>query len=870
MNLPQRRNSRADWLQRLVWLLLLACIPATSEGQTGRVYKDKVSPNWSEDGNRFWYQNRLQGGQTKYFIVDTTAGSRREAFDHQAVAEQLSIELQQSITASRLPISGLEWDSEERLLLKVKNRVWRYKSETKTVVAENEQPVGDPVTRLTTRRQKSGPSDQDLIFRVENTSSVRLRLFWINSSGQEREYQTVEPGQSISQHSYVGHAWLFRAGQQQGNTQQTSDLGYLVLRETDDVITITQKDADRLQKQQPAKQKSPPARRRSRRSATGQTSPDGRFSVFVKDNQLWMKTSANPDDTKAMTRDGSAENSYRKDASRARLLSMRYSAQDFSDATPDVRWSTDSRWLIAIQTTVVPERRVTYVNSSPRDQLQPKVESYPYAKPGDEIPTPTIHLFNTTTGEEVEINNQLFSTPWQLQFLKFHDDGSRFWLKYNERGHQVVRLIEVNTETGQTSTVVENTADTFVHYSDAGKSVMEWLSDDELLWASEFSGWNHLYRIKLDQREVMIPVTSGQWNVKRIELIDRKNEVIWFFAVGLAEGQDPYHEHFCRVNFDGSNFIQLTQGDGTHNITMSPDRRFLVDRFSRVDLPPVSELRRSGDGLKVCDLETADASEVVAIRRLPQRFVAKGRDGKTDIHGIIHFPRNFDPSESYPVVENIYAGPHDHHVPKAFRLSFRHQHQIADQGIIVVQIDGMGTAWRSKAFHDVCYRNLRDAGFPDRILWMKAAAKEHSWMDVDRVGIYGGSAGGQNSMAALIWHGDFYRAAVSDCGCHDNRMDKIWWNEQWMGVPQDDVYERNSNTVNAASMQGRFMLVVGELDRNVDPATTSQVIKAMIDADKDFVFLPVIGAGHGACETKYASKRRASFLADALNAAPQN
>ena len=180
----------------------------------------------------------------------------------------------------------------------------------------------------------------------------------------------------------------------------------------------------------------------------------------------------------------------------------------------------------------------------------------------------------------------------------------------------------------------------------------------------------------------------------------------------------------------------------------------------------------------------------------------------------------------------------------------------------------MGTAWRSKAFHDVCYRNLKDAGFPDRIAWMRAAKENIEQMDLSRVGIYGGSAGGQNAMGALLWQGDFYKVAVADCGCHDNRMDKIWWNEQWMGVPEGDIYANNSNTDNAHRLQGRLMLVVGELDRNVDPATTMQVAKRLVEAEKEFDLVVVPGAGHGACETPWASSRRLKFFQTHLTTVP--
>jgi dipeptidyl-peptidase-4 len=244
---------------------------------------------------------------------------------------------------------------------------------------------------------------------------------------------------------------------------------------------------------------------------------------------------------------------------------------------------------------------------------------------------------------------------------------------------------------------------------------------------------------------------------------------------------------------------------------------------------------------------------------LPERFVSKGRDGTTDIYGVIVRPSNFDVARKYPVIENIYAGPQGAFVPKNFRpLHF--MQEMAELGFIVVQMDGMGTSFRSKKFQDVCWKNLADAGFPDRILWIKSAAAKHPEMDLTRIGIYGGSAGGQNSMRAMLDHGDFYKVCVSDCGCHDNRMDKIWWNEQWMGWPVDASYERNSNVTDAHKLQGKLLLMVGEMDRNVDPASTMQVVNALVKANKDFDLLITPGSGHGSAESPYGKRRRADYF----------
>ena len=330
-------------------------------------------------------------------------------------------------------------------------------------------------------------------------------------------------------------------------------------------------------------------------------------------------------------------------------------------------------------------------------------------------------------------------------------------------------------------------------------------------------------------------------------------------ASGLRASEDPYHEHLSRIKMDGSDFLQLTAGDGNHRVEFSPKRDFFIDTWSRADHPPVSELRRSNDGSLVCVLEKADASALLAAGwTMPERFAAKGRDGKTDIHGVIITPSNFDPAKKYPIVEDIYAGPHGAFAPKDFDRQLR-MHQLAELGFIVVKLDGMGTNHRGKAFHDVSWKNLKDAGFPDRKLWIKEAAKTRPWMDLSRVGIYGGSAGGQNAMRALLDHHDFYKVAVADCGCHDNRMDKIWWNEQWMGWPLDESYKLSSNVEDSAKLRGHLLLMVGELDTNVDPASTMQVVAALQKAGKTFEFMPIASAGHGAageCRREHQRTRR--------------
>ncbi len=579
---------------------------------------------------------------------------------------------------------------------------------------------------------------------------------------------------------------------------------------------------------------SPPAKKKNRNQKPGPSrrSPDGTMEARIKEHNLFVH-SRESDETFALTEDGNAE--YRM--------------------TGRVFWSPDSTRLVAMSRRPEQEHKVTVVDSSPKDRVQPRLESYQYLKPGDRIAEPGLRLFDVRELREVPIDNALFKTPWDLRDVHWCSDASGFTFVYNQRGHQVLRLLFVDAKTGSVRTLIDERSDTFIDYSQ--KYYLHHLEDTaEVLWMSERSGWNHLYLIDVKTGKVKNPVTQGEWVVRGVVDVDDEKRQLWFKACGIRPGQDPYHVHYARVNLDGSGLTVLTEGDGTHTVQASPGRDVFVDTWSRVDQPPIHELRRSEDGSLICELERADASALFAAGwKAPVRFVAKGRDGKTDIHGILLLPTNLDPARKYPVIEQIYAGPHGQFVPKAFH-AFDGAQTLAELGFIVVKIDGMGTNWRSKRFHDVCWKNLKDSGFPDRIAWMKAAAEKHPFMDLSRVGIYGGSAGGQSALAALLFHPEFYKVAAADCGCHDNRMDKIWWNEAWMGWPVGPHYAENSNVTHAHKLQGKLLLTVGELDTNVDPASTLQVVNALIKADKDFELIVFPGKGHSVGESPYGVRRR--------------
>jgi dipeptidyl aminopeptidase/acylaminoacyl peptidase len=358
---------------------------------------------------------------------------------------------------------------------------------------------------------------------------------------------------------------------------------------------------------------------------------------------------------------------------------------------------------------------------------------------------------------------------------------------------------------------------------------------------------------------VKYPITTGNYVVREVVNNDQARRQLTLRVMGMDPNQDPYHVHFIWVGYDGKNLVRLTEANGTHNLEFSPDGQTYVATFSRADQPPMRELRRTTDGKRIADLEAADDALLRATGwRRPIVISAKGRDGVTDIWGYVNLPTNFDPNRKYPVIEEIYAGPHGHHVRKTYNPS-EGSGPVAELGFITVKIDGMGTNWRSKAFHDMAWQNIADAGFPDRIAWMKAAAQQIPQMDLSRVGIYGGSAGGQNTAHALLLHGDFYKVGVADCGCYDNRMDKIWWNEAWMGR-MGPHYEAQACSTLAPNLKGHLMILVGEEDTNVDPASTYQLVDALNKVDKDYEFILVPGAGHGTTGNPTVRRRMWDFF----------
>jgi len=568
-------------------------------------------------------------------------------------------------------------------------------------------------------------------------------------------------------------------------------------------------------------------------------SPDGLWQVFDKDHNLHVRRLRSENEYQ-LTTDGKAGHSY--------LWPV---------------WSPDSERIVACLTEWGANKKMHTIRSVeyglPKER--PVAESQVYPLPGDRVDRSEVWIFDLSRKpeparpDELRDGKRRFPKCAAVKVdvdpidwggapeLHWSADLTRFTFVKTDRGYQRVRVFEVDAATGKARTIIDEKSDTFI---DPHKRVFHILEETgAILWASERDGWNHLYLVDSASGAVRQQVTRGAWAVRTVERVDEARQEIWFSAGGREPGQSPYYLHHYTVDFDGRNLVRLTEGDGTHEIAWSPDGAYVIDTFSRVDRAPAVNLRRAKDGSLVCALEQADVSALLdAGWTVPIPFSAKGRDGETDINGVIFAPSHLDREKKYPLIEEVYAGPQGSFAPTSFGVK-RRQQALAELGFVVVQADGMGTSHRSKAFHDLCHKNLADGGFADRISWIHSAAKEYPFIDLERVGIYGFSAGGYNAAWALIDHHDFYKTAIALAGNFDHRADKAWWNELWMGYPLGEHYASQSAVENAGRLQGKLLVVHGETDQNVNmSASAMRFVNALIQADREFEMLILPGFGH--------------------------
>jgi dipeptidyl aminopeptidase/acylaminoacyl peptidase len=590
-------------------------------------------------------------------------------------------------------------------------------------------------------------------------------------------------------------------------------------------------------------------------------SPDGKWVAFLKDHNVHVR-SLETGEVIQLSDDGVEGYDYI-----ARLPGPRQMVPEGTmhiELPVAATWSPDSRKIVSYRIDRRSARTFTVVQSTPEGQLRPIAYTYYYPVPGELGLTraePVIFDVAKRTSTPVQtepLDLLYYGGPW----FEWFEDGERFSYLYIERGYGRVQLREVDATTGAVRVLVDERAEPYVDTYNLSSEVLG--EGAEVVWASERSGWCHLYLYDGSSGRVKNQITDGPWVVRRIAHVDEEARQVYFVAGGREEGRDPYLGHAYRVGLNGRGLRLLTPEDADHDVRFSPSGAYFVDTYSRVDLAPVSVLRRSADGEVVMELERADIERLLATGwSYPEPFKGTARDGASDIYGIIWRPSNLDTTKTYPIVEYVYTGPHSFFVPKGFRAYRAGSQAIAELGFITVQVDGLGTNGRSREFNTFSYKNLGDGGLPDRIGVIREMAARYPYMDIERVGIWGHSAGGYDATRAILTHPEFYDVAVSSAGNHDHRMDKAVWVEQWMGSEVGDHYVEQSNVTQAHKLEGKLFLIHGELDDNVNPASTMQVVDALIEANKDFDLLIVPNRYHG-LNNPYVNRRRWDFFVQHL------
>jgi len=593
-----------------------------------------------------------------------------------------------------------------------------------------------------------------------------------------------------------------------------------------------------------------------------ETSPDRKLTAFIRDWNLWVRDVATGRETQ-LTKDGVKDFGYATDnAGWAR-----------SDR-PIVRWSPDSKKLATFQQD---QRGVGEMYLVDTAVGHPALQAWKYPLPGDVTVTMIQRvIIDVDKGTVVRLQlppDQHRSTlcddlacrgDWGD--VQWSPDSATIAFVSTARDHRREQMRVADAATGAVKDVLEEKAETFY---ESGNGAVNWRylpASNEVIWFSERDNWGHLYLHDLKTGREKHPITAGNGNVTQLLRVDEKNRQLYFVAVGREQGRDPYFRHLYRVGMDGKNLQLLTPEDADHDVSLSPSGRFFVDTYSKPDVPPVSQVR-DADGKLVLALEKADITKLVAAGwKPPVPITVKARDGVTDLYGLMYKPTNLDPARKYPIVNHIYPGPQTGSVGgRTFNPARGDAQALAELGFVVVEIDGMGTPWRSKQFHEAYYGNMGDNTLPDQVAGMRELASRFPWIDIDRAGIYGHSGGGYATADAMFRFPDFFKVGISEAGNHDNRVYEDDWAEKWQGLLEKKAdgttnYDNQANQLQARNLKGKLLLAHGTMDNNVPPNNTLLVVNELIKANKDFDLLMLPNRGHGFGNEGYMVRRRWDYF----------
>jgi len=602
-------------------------------------------------------------------------------------------------------------------------------------------------------------------------------------------------------------------------------------------------------------------------------SPDKKQEVFVQGYDLYVRPRGGKGDTVRLTTDGENYFAYGVTA-----VTPQQQLRGNATRRPNVRWSPDSKKLLVVR---MDQRRVGLMPYVSYTSQRPRLFTQPYALPGDSIvPTPHYYVVDvaakTSTKVELPVRFNTASIGGSLRDSTWTSSSDKAYISGLARASKAAYLVEVDAATGKGTLIARDTGKTYVELA-SPRDPESWyvLKTGEVVWWSERDGYGHLWLLGKDG-SVKRQITSGTWQVGAVQHVDETTRTVWFTARGREANQLVYNTHLYRVGLDGGAMQWLTPDTLNHDITMSPSGRFVVDRASSIATAPATVLREATTGRVLRTLEKADVSQLVAQgwkRAVP--FTVKARDGLTDIHGVMYLPSKLDSTRQYPIISHIYPGPQVGSVGAWSFKSSGEPFSLAELGFVVVQIDHLGTPGRSKAFHDNYYGNFTDNGLPDHIAAIKQLGSRHAFIDLTRVGIFGHSGGGFASTDAMLRYPEFFSVAVSGAGNHDNRSYNIYWAEKYQGLLKrdstrrgEDNFTASANKTYSANLRGKLLLMHGDMDDNVHPAMTIQLVDELIKANRDFDLIMAPNRAHGLNEAYFIRRRWDYFVQHLAQAIP--
>jgi len=606
-------------------------------------------------------------------------------------------------------------------------------------------------------------------------------------------------------------------------------------------------------------------RRPGRNRTPSDISPDKTKAAFIRDYNLWVRDIAAGKETQ-LTTDGVKDFGYATDNAGWQMSN-----------NPILVWSPDSKKIATFQQD---QRKDGEMYLVPVTNGHPQLKAWKYPLVGDkdvtmierviiDVDSPKVirlkmppDQHRSTICDDVSCRG---GSGWDD--VQWSDDGKHLALVSTSRDHKQEWFRVADASTGEIREVMSETAPKFF---ESGNDKVNWKylpKSNEILWFSERDNWGQMYLYDLTTGKLKNQITHGEGNVTQVLSVDEAARKIYFLAVGKEKGRDPYFSHYYSIGFDGSGLKLLTPEDADHAITPSLDGRFFVDVYS-TPIQPQTTVVRDSNGKVVVEVAKQDITKLAAAGWVPPTpITVKARDGKTDLYGFLFKPANFDASKKYPIVNNVYPGPQTGSCGgRSFTASHRDMQSLAELGFVVVCIDGMGTPFRSKAFHEFYFGNLGDNTIPDQVAGMKELAAKYPWIDIDRAGMYGHSGGGNATAAAMFNYPDFFKVGIAESGNHDQRDYEDDWAEKWAGLEVKNPdgtsnYDSQANQNIAKNLKGHLLLAHGTMDNNVPPNNTLLVVDALIKANKDFDLLMIPNVAHGYAEAApYMARRRWDYF----------